>query len=158
MSYIFDGISVDGYREQDSKTSGASAGAISAFAMAALWCGISHWLYEDASIPARAIARTILGNPSHEDPLRVAVAVTLGLAIHISLGMLLGHILERASTKLRKGRAPRGGFIVASALLALILGAGLGRLAPAFAEAVPFGAFLAGHILFGMGLELKLAS
>lgn len=155
MSYVLNGITVDGYRLDASPAAGTAAGAASALAMAVTWCGISHVMRGDASLPVRAIAAALLGPPRDSDPRRAAVAIALGLVVHFAIGMMLGHALERAAHRLVSGRLPRGAlFLIALGLgLGLSVGA-LDRLAPAFVEAVPTPAFLAGHILFGIALEL----
>lgn len=155
MSYVLDGITIDGGRLDASPAAGTAAGAASALAMAVTWCGVSHLTRGDASLPVRAIAATLLGPPRDADPRRTAIAIALGLLIHFAIGMILGHAIERATRELAPRRLPRGAFVLLASVLGLGLSAGvLERLAPAFVEAVPRPAFLAGHLLLGIALEL----
>lgn len=152
MSYVFNGITVDGRRIEPSPTAGTAAGAVASLVMAFVWCAISHLTTHDASAPMRAIAATVLGQPRDDDPRRTAIAIALGLVLHFAIGMSLGHGLERA---FRAHRPPRGALFCFTLGWGLLFASGpLEKLAPGFLDAVPPPALLAGHLLFGVVLEL----
>lgn len=156
MSYVQNGITIDGYRPNLSPAAGTAAGAVGALGMATVWCAIAHFARGDASLPIRAISATLLGHPTDEDPLRTAVAIALGLFIHLAMGMMLGHALERAAHDLPSQRAPRGALLLSTVGLGLVLSMGpLEKLAPAFASTIPPLGFVAAHALFGSALELR---
>ena len=132
---------------------GTAAGAVAALVMAFVWCAISHLVHRDASLPVRAIAAVVLGQPPDDDPRRTAVAIALGLVVHFAIGMTLGRAFERA---FRAHRPPRGSLLALTLGWALLLSSFplLERIAPDFLEAVPPPSLLAGHLLFGTVLEV----
>lgn len=143
MSYVFNGITVDGRRIEAPPTAGAAAGAVASLVMAIVWCAISHLTTRDASLPMRAIAATVLGQPGDDDPRRTAIAIALGLILHFAIGMTLGHGLERA---FRAHRPPRGVLFLFVLAWGLLFASGpLERLAPGFLDVVPPPALIAGH-------------
>jgi len=152
MSYVFNGITVDGRRLDASPTAGTAAGAVAALVMAIVWCAIAHLTTFDASLPIRAIAATVLGQPGDDDPRRTAIAIAIGLLLHFSIGMFLGSGLERA---FQTRKPPRGALLFLTLGWGLLLASGpLARIAPGFLDAVPPPALIAGHLLFGIVLEL----
>lgn len=152
MSYVFNGITVDGRRIDPAPSMGTAAGAVAALVMAFVWCAISHLVHGDASLPVRAIAAVVLGQPPDDDPRRTAIAIALGLVFHFSIGMTLGRGFERV---LPAHRLPRGAFLGLTLGWSLLLGfLPLARIAPDFVEAVPVPSLLAGHLLYGVVLEV----
>lgn len=156
MSYVFSGITIETARPDISPAAGTAAGAVGALSMATTWCAIAHFTQGDASLPIRAIAATVLGKPSDDDPRRTAIAIALGLLIHFAIGMGLGHGLDRAARELPWVREHARGarLVMATAIGIALLACGLDKLAPAFVLAIPSAAFVVSHLLFGIALEL----